>query len=217
MKSILARLRTWFGQQPLRPAANTTNEAAPGKPRKRPPGAADLQLHSRDAQQLLAGRRGGRGRIVGLYAFAKEVRELERVARQGNRRARAVLDSIAAEIADIEDILVEAQTLLRDDLERTTRISFDPYRDGTAQPLQFTFRSAYAWQALQLIARYDDILCLAIPYYRAGLLDKARYRECAQLGTHLRRLLGMAEKGAPHHRKGMPAHADEQTLMQSQS
>ena len=50
MKSILARLRTWFGQQPSPPAANTTNEAAPGKPRKRPPGAADLQLHSRDAQ-----------------------------------------------------------------------------------------------------------------------------------------------------------------------
>ena len=173
---------------------------------------ADLQLHSRDAQQLLAGRKGGRGRIVGLYAFAKEVRELERVARQGNRRARALLDSIAAEIADIEDILVEAQTLLRDDLQRTTRISFDPYRDGAAQPLQFTFRSAYAWQALQLIARYDDILCLAIPYYRAGLLDKARYRECAQLGTHLRRLLGMAEKGAPRHREGMPAHADEQTV-----
>ena len=134
------------------------------------------------------------------------------MARQGNRRARAVLDSIAAEIADIEDLLVEAQTLLRDDLERTTRISFDPYRDGAAQPLQFTFRSAYAWQALQLIARYDDILCLAIPYYRAGLLDKARYRECAQLGTHLRRLLGMVEKGAPRHREGMPAHADEPTV-----
>jgi len=173
---------------------------------------ADLQLHSRDAQQLLAGRKGGRGRIVGLYAFAKEVRELERVAKQGNRRARAVLDSIAAEIADIEDILVEAQALLRNDLERTTRISFDPYRDGSAQPLQFTFRSACAWQALQLIARYDDILCLAIPYYRAGLLDKAHYRECVQLGTHLRRLLGMAEKTAPRHREGMPAHADEQTV-----
>ena len=56
MKSILARLRTWFGQQPSPPAENTTNEAAPGKPRKRPPGAADLLLHSRDAQQLLAGR-----------------------------------------------------------------------------------------------------------------------------------------------------------------
>lgn len=135
MKSILARLRTWFGQQPSPPAATTTNEAAPGKPRKRPPGVADLQLHSRDAQQLLAGRKGGRGRIVGLYAFAKEVRELEQVAKQGNRRARAVLDSIAAEIADIEDILVEAQALLRNDLERTTRISFDPYRDGSAQPL----------------------------------------------------------------------------------
>lgn len=61
MKSILARLRTWFGQQPSPPAATTTNEAAPGKPRKRPPGVADLQLHSRDAQQLLAGRKGGRG------------------------------------------------------------------------------------------------------------------------------------------------------------
>ena len=91
MKSILARLRTWFGQQPSPPATATTNEATPGKPRKRPPGAADLQLHSRDAQQLLAGRKGGRGRIIGLYALAKGVRELERVARQGNRHLVAAL------------------------------------------------------------------------------------------------------------------------------
>lgn len=192
MKPFFNRLRSWFGRQASQPAA--ANDTPLPKPRKHPRDAANLLLHSRDAQQLLAGRQGGRGRIVGLFAFAKEVRELERAARHGNRPARALLADIAAEITRVEDILADAMTRLRADLARTTRISFEPYRDGRAQPLQFAFQSPHAWQALQLIARYDDILCLARPYQRAGLLGKPRYRECVRLATHLRRLLAMAEK-----------------------
>ena len=133
-------------------------------------------------------------RIIGLYGFAKIVRLLEQQAQHESRKARHILDNIATEIATVADTLTRQKTMISTRLETETRTRFAPYRDEEAEATHFAFVTHLTWQMLDLIADYDDLICLVTPYRQTKIIDKNMYRDVEKLATHLRRLLAMPEQ-----------------------
>ena len=92
------------------------------------------------------------------------------------------------------DILTRQKTMISTRLEAENRIRFTPYRDKEAEATHFAFVTHLTWQMLDLIADYDDLICLVTLYRQAKIIDKNMYRNMEKLATYLRRLLTMPEQ-----------------------
>lgn len=65
------------------------------------------------------------------------------------------------------DTLTRQKAMISTRLETETRIRFAPYHGKEAEATHFAFVTHLTWQMLDLIAYYDDLICLVTPY-RAG-------------------------------------------------
>lgn len=161
------------------------------RPKKNAGSGAKVELHSNLAQKMLMGRQNSEPRIPGLFLFAKQVQLLKEQAIRGDSKAQQLLGAISVEIEKETKQMIKRKKDLQNNLDKISKIHFAPLRNEKATSQEFRFATKHAWQVLNLIALFDEILCIAAPYSRAGLMNKSDYNEYRKLGRGIRRIMTM--------------------------
>ena len=152
-----------------------------------------LQLQTRQAQRLLAGRRAGEGKapIVGLLGFAERLRLVWQAARADDPYADWWLLKVERALAQSATELTVARSAIdallaaSEGLTVTVAASVKPAR------VKLLFANPYAYRGAQLLAAYDGFARRVLSAQHVGLLNRDEAERRLHLGAKpLRRAFG---------------------------
>ena len=152
-----------------------------------------LQLQTRQAQRLLAGRRAGEGKapIIGLLGFADRLRLVWQAARADDPYADWWLLKVERALAQSATELtvarsaIDALLVASEGLTVTVAASVKPAR------VKLLFANPYAYRGAQLLAAYDGFARRVLSAQHVGLLNRDEAERRLHLGAKpLRRAFG---------------------------
>lgn len=137
-------------------------------------GEVSLSLHTGQAQRLVSGRKAqhGKAAIMGLLGFAGRVRIIDDQARRDNPFADWWLLKLHKQIVESIELLESRR------LELSTFMEKQPLSVHTAQSREpllvpLRFRSAYAFFAAEMVAKYDELACLLLSASHAARIERS--------------------------------------------
>jgi len=152
-----------------------------------------LTLQTNQAQQLIHGRNGAPDKptIIGLIGFADRLRVIWQAARNDDPYADWWLIKVHEAINANETFISHQMVKLDKLLEQMTGMEVSMASSRRPYRIHLQFANPYAYQAAQLLARYDRLVCTALTARHIGLLDGASCKQVQQTCARKLRALFM--------------------------
>jgi len=133
-----------------------------------------MTIQTREAQKLVVGRRGGKGKqpIIGLLNFGRRMKLVWMAAQNDDPYADWFLLRIESSLEEARELIAEKKQWLDDILNSMD--AFDVSIASSLQPIvvHITFQNPYGYMGAYLIADYDALCRSVFTAMHIGLIDR---------------------------------------------
>ncbi len=176
-----------------------------------------LELQTRQAAQLVHGRRGDKRKkvyaIYGLISFASEVGDAWLESSLNNPIADYYLIRVEEAYNEVKSIIDERLNEMRSLIEDNS--VFDDIKVASAihpQVFELRFSCPWGYKAAELLKHFDDLVCLALTARHIGFLDSRAWGQMVSVCSAALRKLFITTaqfESIPVQRDWFAAHATE--------
>jgi integrating conjugative element protein (TIGR03761 family) len=149
-------------------------------------GDAWLEIHTRQAQRLIRGRRrsGDKPAITGLLGFATQLNLIWQAASEDDPYAHWWLIKIEESIATAQAFLAEQVARMETLCTGTARFQLSISHSRRPQTVLLQFATPYAYRAAQLLGEFDCLVCQCLTLKHIGACAPNQLTEIIETAAH---------------------------------